>query len=906
MRRLSPFFLVVVLISLIFPFLTQKAYSGDLGALVNLRRLTVNVATGGTICATAETAAIETSLQVIFPTGMTVNSTAANWTVDTSDLPGGSTPMPGIDTASGVSGQTVTFPINDLSVGTQYCFNFSGTNTLTTPSSTGTYTGTLRTRNGANATIDTRAYAIPVVQNDRITVTATVPANPTDFEAVLTSSNGTSSVRENTEITYTITYGSLLTTSTGITVQAEWGLGTIQGNGSPTEQILSYVVGSATDGYNGTQPVINTVDRTISWEITSIPGNTANQTVSFKLKTYDDYTGPLPISFSVNGRILGPGTQTADSTVTSSYLHSGNITPTPTPTCVPSQCPTPIPSATPTPTPVPAATRLDSIEVRTISSSNATVAVTSNNTSTVKVTYGTSKNNLNQSLSYLVPSKAHLISFEDLQPQQRYYFRITLTDTFKRTVTSDIFVFDTAAESVPPQVKLDSLIVTSSDVVLTDPLRNNNNVPTVILPHSTSYSFKFAVTNFEQIKSIQAILRDGNVLGLANYKAYASTNSLDITEISPGQYIGRLNSSPYGGSFDLILQISDYSGNISEQTAAIIQSVSSLKVVDKTTKQGIENAKITVSYYNQRLKTYELLSSSITPIKNPSLTEPDGTANIVLPNGKYRAEIEVLGYETKTVEFEIGPNGKGYPTVELIRLPFSLTTYLQYSLATFLDFTSLLKEYLHTLRSSIRFFDFVAFAGGAIMTVLLLISASRRTSVPIRHLPYFFLYHILSSFKKPTDNFLIRGKVTVEGTDNVISDAIVYVTLPHGKVLSRVTTNVDGEFFAKITTEVPVVILVSKKGFKTVRMPIQKTDINENHSIALTARMRPRGISLSTVFWYVSFVAGSLFETILILTIIIEALFMLEFGFLKVAPFLTLSLFNLLLWAFHVRHTKSA
>ena len=100
---------VVTALAVAIPFLPQKTYAGDLGTLVKLDRLAVNKTTGGTICATAETTATENTLQVIFPTGVSVNSNASNWTVTTTSLPTGSTPMPGIVTAQSVSGQTVKF-----------------------------------------------------------------------------------------------------------------------------------------------------------------------------------------------------------------------------------------------------------------------------------------------------------------------------------------------------------------------------------------------------------------------------------------------------------------------------------------------------------------------------------------------------------------------------------------------------------------------------------------------------------------------------------------------------------------------------------------------------------------------------------------------------------------------------
>lgn len=144
-------------------------------AFVRLDRMKAATATGGRVCAQPATVGTEVDVQVVFPTGFTVNATAANWTVTTTGLDTGQTAWPGIGTASAVSGQTVTFPSTDLTVGTFYCFNFSATNTLTNPAANPNLTGTITSRATGPATIDQSSYAVAVIAEDQITVTASVP-----------------------------------------------------------------------------------------------------------------------------------------------------------------------------------------------------------------------------------------------------------------------------------------------------------------------------------------------------------------------------------------------------------------------------------------------------------------------------------------------------------------------------------------------------------------------------------------------------------------------------------------------------------------------------------------------------------------------------------------------------------
>jgi hypothetical protein len=153
------------------PFVSAAPFTQ---AFLRLDRLRASTATGGLVCANPPTVGTEATVQVAFPAGFTVNGTAGNWTVTTTNLPSGSTAWPGIGTATTVSSQTVTFPSTDLTVGILYCFNFSGTTTLTNNTAGDSQTGTITTRTSAPATIDSSSYAVAIIAEDQVTVTATV------------------------------------------------------------------------------------------------------------------------------------------------------------------------------------------------------------------------------------------------------------------------------------------------------------------------------------------------------------------------------------------------------------------------------------------------------------------------------------------------------------------------------------------------------------------------------------------------------------------------------------------------------------------------------------------------------------------------------------------------------------
>jgi hypothetical protein len=174
--------ILIILAGAIGPILvTSRADAVNFtNAFVRLDRLKAVTPTGGRVCARPSVTAVETTVQVGFPTtGATdyiVNSTATNWTVTTTDLDTGQTAWPGIGTATNVTGKVVTFPSGDLTVGTLYCFNFSATNTLTTSSAGSTVTsfGFIKTRDVTPTEIENTFWGTTIVTDDQVDVTAVV------------------------------------------------------------------------------------------------------------------------------------------------------------------------------------------------------------------------------------------------------------------------------------------------------------------------------------------------------------------------------------------------------------------------------------------------------------------------------------------------------------------------------------------------------------------------------------------------------------------------------------------------------------------------------------------------------------------------------------------------------------
>ncbi|MBP9728091.1 MAG: hypothetical protein KBD27_01805 [Candidatus Moranbacteria bacterium] len=175
-RLLVSFFSFIFVLGLPLFFTKTAEAAGLTQAYVRLDRLTESIATSGMVCAKSTTASVETMVKVTFPTGFATVDTPANWTTSTTNIPADATAWIGIGTATAATGQDVTFPSGDMVVGTLYCFNFTGTSTLTNAAAGNDLVGSITTQLAGPTTIDNSSFALSTITSDQIVVSATVPA----------------------------------------------------------------------------------------------------------------------------------------------------------------------------------------------------------------------------------------------------------------------------------------------------------------------------------------------------------------------------------------------------------------------------------------------------------------------------------------------------------------------------------------------------------------------------------------------------------------------------------------------------------------------------------------------------------------------------------------------------------
>lgn len=179
-------------------------------------------------------------------------------------------------------------------------------------------------------------------------VTAAVEPTVNDFSVAISASEPEGSEIYPTQvITFTLQYSVIPNTGFPMTLVASWEEGLIEGSGSNYVDVYDYVIGSATTANQGAVPVVDLLNKTITWDISRVDYSAVPHEVSFDLQ--------VKSSFLTTNRILVY--TNADATFQNAvhpqveYLLyvNPNLTPTPTVTLTPTPTDPVLPTSTPTP-----------------------------------------------------------------------------------------------------------------------------------------------------------------------------------------------------------------------------------------------------------------------------------------------------------------------------------------------------------------------------------------------------------------------------------------------------------------------------------------------------------------------------------------------------------------------------
>lgn len=731
-----------------------------------------------------------------------------------------------------------------------------------------------------------------------VTVNAQVTPNASDVLIDINSPSGNGPFPQGTEIEYQITYGQTTSSPQGFTIQASWSLGHFQsGVNNPSVEVIEYVIGSASDAYNNTTPIINPTTRTITWNIPSLPANTTGETVSFRLRTTSNFTGQDRATFNVRSDATVVTTEVTD-TVTQTYQF--NYDPD---AYIKSLTPAPTDPPPPTPTP-PANVQFEYIIIPEIRSDTAKVEIKTNIHTKSTIRYGTSPKSLNATLFSNSPRLYHFFMLDALEPDTEYYFQIEINDAYRTraSVTSDIYTFRTAIISDVPQINEASIIFTSSNTILFDGFttdEDNLKNRIITLPTSTPFEFRFALADGESVKSILTIIRENAlsqspVLGISlSPQTAPNANFAQIVEVEKGVYVGRLLSLSTPGLTDVIVRVSDFEGNVIEYKIGTIKTVAPMRIVNKKNGRGLENARVELSLYNPTQKMFQPISPEVIPIPNPAFSNSQGLVDLILPHGKYKAEISLIRFEYKTVEFTIGPyDSLGYPTVALEARPFALFEILKYYFGIIIDLGSFGSSITSVLSESYRAFDLLnALAILLLLATLILLLAQALWN---------FYEHILYPFlKRIRQNHSSLIQVIVSNTSNhqKIRHAHVYlVDLTKDKIIARTRTNAFGYATFHIPQPKKFRITALHKGFESqAYYDFKGGELTGTQTLWMKEYRSNKHPLIHALRHFTFF----LYEILLLVLVLLEVIFTQKYGIRIMLPFYILLAITVALYSIH-------
>ena len=741
-----------------------------------------------------KTAAVENWLKITVGSGWTVEN---NVSVSTVGLPNGVIAWPGIGNSTGRDGQTITFPSSDLISGMTYGFYIvSG---LGNNPAAENYTWTVTTND------DSASINVSTVANDQVVLTGRVGAKATDFQLEMTADK-TGQLTEGEEISYQITYGSYLPSLVKpLIISAEWDRGTISGSPLPSVEIADYVVGSGTSAWGGISPVVDLVNRKITWTINSFPANTVYQTVEFKLRVNESYSGRSEVTFKTKAYLNGAGVVTVSREIDNVY-HPIELTPTPSAT--PTLAPTSASSSTTTTStsttvnttssvsgPI-TAIKMEKVDIARLTESEVGIRIKNNvGPETIKIWYGLSIGSMTKTITSINKLVEEVVEIFGLKSGTNYFFKIETSDSQGNIFKSEIYTFRTAEVRSDLEIDKKSLLVSAGDNILLDAKIENKDLNAVVMITNQEYSLKLNLNKPEEVKTIKILIKNEQVLGISSvYGAEPNSIEVNLVEINKAGFVGHLVSPKDEGYYEIVARIEDKKGNILEDKIGEMRVIPPLVVVNDQGR-AIENAKVEFYRLNPDLKIYELIGKEVFGMQNPSFTDYSGRILANLAGGSYRVKVSEVGYSDREVDFTLGwGKEEKMPVVVLTRAKTGWWRWLGYYAKVVGDTYNFSKKYVSELTTSQRFFKLsrLGTVVSLIITGWLLIA--KKGKIYWWQLPTKLITMIKDKFRK-SDREILKGKVVMATTKMPIKGAEVYLTdIKLNKVLSKVETDKLGEF----------------------------------------------------------------------------------------------------------------
>lgn len=627
------------------------------------------------ITASVSDAVIEDEFRVVFGSAWSNSNTASNYTVSTANLPAGVAAWPGIATASSVSGDTVHFPSGDLTTGIMYGFYLTGGIPLNPATAGSSYQYIWQMQSiAASSVVSQSDVVVPVIANDQIVVTAQVSPPLTDFSATINTTDETTEIPQDTVIDYIITYGSTYSNSTPLTLVADWSDGTVDGAVNPTVELLEYVASSASNAYNSTAPVIDLNAQTITWTIASLPANTANQTVSFSLRTTETYTGSLSVSAQVGAQITQP-VATVKSTHALSYIYDAPAVAEDN-----SSIATTTTTSTPTPPPlVSTPLSFSSYKLLTVDGTSALIETTLSQSAQLYLVYGTATNSLTSKVQSIEESKSHRVLLENLLPNTQYFVRAVAYNA-SGEIKSELLKISTT--TLVKNIDTPKVSFLSKGAHVFTPKNSDDNF--ILVPNNDSFEIILELENDQDIVSVVAYLEKADIASNKKWNPSVLGNMIYATQLSKtqaGLWSGKIDTSLDTGLYKIIVVVETIYKSKHSFPVGNIHISQPIMIIDSKTGLPIERARVSIKKYNQKTQLFELLTAPEYLPFNPMISDSLGKVVVTLPLGYYELEVRALGYNSATKKFDT-QNKEGFPQILLEKESFPYTDRVIYHTQT--------------------------------------------------------------------------------------------------------------------------------------------------------------------------------------------------------------------------------
>lgn len=711
-------------------------------------------------------------------------------------------------------------------------------------------------------------------QSASLNLTARVPANPRYFQFDFTNNKRNVTVGADEEIEYTITYGSDLSYSTPMTIEAEWSLGLNPTDSLYSYNVVSYVAGSATKDYWGeSTPIVDTLHRKIIWQTPRFPRLTKNKTLRFKLKTVGRYITDKNINFTVTAKMRTDEVTMPPITLDQTYAPGEFIKREVK------------------------GMQIVALEVRSITDSSFTLFLGTSIPTKAILYYGTTPE-LGKTYVDDTLSDQKLITIDGLYPATTYYYQILIeNDKGIQRKTPEIFQVTTSSTSLVSLLEADKVMVASRGVIIKNipflGIGSSLIVPSGIplelyLPFRTTIPYTVYLT-----------LSNKRVLGLSTDSPLdTSQQKIRLLETQSQTFTGSIMTPMTPGIYDLTLETESQDGDINRDVVATLV-VSKPITILSANNAPVEHALIYLEKYNSQKQAFEYYPAETYGGSNPSFTDQNGEISLVLPQGDYTINVNAIGFKTYQKVFSFNPSGSlPYPTITLVTSPFSLVSYIQYYLTIFCDSVRFFDFAVANLAVSGRFLNFSLLVSIVILTILSTLVNLKRLEMTLEGFLIYIEKMVRRIFLHENTLLLYIGCVNDSESDLPVHGAIV--SIQNGKtrgLVGRDVTNALGHFHIRLRMGESYDVQIKKPGYETVKVKLTSEVLLEP-VIPVTL---PKIIKMNS-WWGFEFpvvISKLLFtgfsDTFLFTVGILHILFFWRLG-IKVLPMTLITVINGCLW----------